>query len=435
MLRPVLGRLGPAERELLRLQGGLLLTVQRGLRRLKGLLAGLLPLARSELQRLPAVHALILQLLDHQRLRAVLVGLRALEAELVGLHDLLQRAIGRSLVRLEPLLGLLQSRLLGPVKTSLPGLKLLLAGLQSALLRTVKVRLRRLEVLPGRLQRLLGRNALVRQRDLRGPVQISLRSLELLLCLHDGHLLAAIQRTLARLERLLRLLQGRLLRAVQRSLPLSSRDVRRLPGVHALLLKLGDALLERALGRRLLRLEGLRANSLSGLKLALRQVLSSRERLIAALQGELVLLGRIELAGLVDSLLIGQSALTEGLRILPGDRRDAVDHGRLRGADGHRTVDQTAGIHLLQRHRARALHERAVVGQQALDLPGRSLSLPVDFGGLRRVGGRLLDDPGRRRRRSRRLHIKGVVRHRGRHGGPQKQKARKREPCRSLRTQ
>ena len=212
------------------------------------------------------------------------------------------------------------------------------------------------------------------QADLLRPVELILRSLEALLALLQDPRIDAVELVLRALEVLLRRLQGAL-------------SLDRLVGQRRLLcaVKRGLGRLEVLRGCVLLGREGLASHALASLELPLRLVLGRGEGLAADLKPELVALADVEHAALVDGPLVRQGLVAVGLGVLLGDRRDAVDHGRHACALGHGAVDQAALVHVLRSQRAGALHERAVLGQQRLDLPGRSLRAPVHLSLLRGV--------------------------------------------------
>ena len=115
-----------------------------------------------------------------------------------------------------------------------------------------------------------------------------------------------------------------------------------------------------------------------------RRVADRADQLVALRQQRVVLLD-VELVGVVHRLRVHHRALGVGLRVLLGDRGDAIDHGRHAGALRHGAVDQPALVHVLQRQRAGALHQRVVLGEQGLDLAGGRLGRPVDRALLRGV--------------------------------------------------
>ena len=228
--------------------------------------------------------------------------------------------------------------------------------------------------------------------------------MERLLRVQHPHLLVAVHRALGGLE----VLTSSLKRSCRLNALVAQRHLR---GPIQLRLRR----LKRTLVGSLLRLERLRPDTLARLELTLGCVFARRELLLRLLQGELVLLTRIELAGLIDRALVGQRLVAVRLRVGLRDWRDPVDHRGLRGADGHGAVDQAPLVHLLQRHRAGALHQRVVLRQQGLDLPGRRLGGTVNLARLRIECGRLLDQPlARRRCRRGSLDVERVVgNHRG----------------------
>lgn len=235
-------------------------------------------------------------------------------------------------------------------------------------------------------------------------------------------MLSSIKVGLSRLKDLLRIQHAHLLVPIHgslRSLEVLPSQLKGLGGFNALVaerhllsaLELSLRSLEGALRSCLLRLVRLRPQALAGLELALRCALTCSERLLAGLHRELVLLGGIELPGSVVRALVGQRLVGVGLCVGLGDRRGLVDHRGRRSADGHGAVDEATLIHLLQRHRAGALHQRVVFGQQRFDLTSRRLGGPVHLTQLRVVRGRLRHALALRGcgRRCLRLHVKRVV--------------------------
>ena len=187
-------------------------------------------------------------------------------------------------------------------------------------LTAVKTSLLGLERLTCLFKRLRGSDLFVGQHDLRGAVLLRLRGLELLCGLSERDLLGTIKLVLSGRELLLAFLQRLLVDPIQlglRALEVLLRDLQRLLGLNALVsqcgllcaIQLRLSSLEGLRGLVLLRRERLAANAFAGLELPLRGALARREGLIRLLQAKLVDLAGVELASLVDRLLVGQRAV------------------------------------------------------------------------------------------------------------------------------